>query len=866
MRDRQNSFVKEVSLLSYLLVLVAVALLPAIAFQAHSELALRHASQVDVENQALNMARLAAAEQRQIVQGIHQALIALSELPAIKAKDAEGCNSYLARIKKRYPGFVSFVVVDTNGTSICDASDDHKPTTAAGRSYFATVLRTGEFTVEEFALGRRTDRKVLHLALPFYDNEDRLGGAVIAALSLNWLAETLGQENVPPGAALAVIDRNGTYLARYPDNSSFVGRKMVGRPGRGPVEVVDLDGVSRIIGYSSLPDAGLLVGYGLDKARAFAGIQSETRRGIFLIILSTVLVLVLTLLGARRYIHRPLGELVKGANQWRLGKFSERVDVRGPSEITRVADAFNTMADGLECRDHELSLAKAKAEEAAARITMIFESTTDSVLIVDCNWRVSYLNGPAGMQLAEGRDIVGMSLSEAFPVAAGMEALEQIRNATSEQRPAFLETLCPRTNIWYAINAFPSSQGLAIFIRDITDHKHALEARRLTEAQLFQSQKMESVGQLTGGIAHDFNNLLTVISANLELIENAADIGKVRRYAAAARRATSRGTKFTSQLLAFSRRQALKPKLIDANQLLSEFKELVHQAVGEVCEVKLQFDDRLWPCHVDPTLLETAVLNLALNARDAMPDGGVLQIETRNVVEDGSLVPECPPGSYVRLSVVDTGCGMTPEVRDRVFEPFFTTKDVGKGTGLGLSMVYGFVRQSGGYITVKSALGAGTTVDLYLPKATQARETEPEYVQSESAPTGTERILIVEDDDDLLEVTSEALTSLGYRVSRARDGAEALRILHSGQPFELLLSDITMPNGVNGVELAREAKRMSKDIKILLSSGYAANVLERHDALGEFPIMEKPFRPSDLGRRLRSILDGSGFIPAADSR
>jgi HAMP domain-containing protein len=333
--------------------------------------------------------------------------------------------------------------------------------------------------------------------LPFYDNEDRLGGAVIAALSLNWLAETLGQENVPPGAALAVIDRNGTYLARYPDNSSFVGRKMVGKPGPGPVEVVDLDGASRIIGYSSLPDAGLLVGYGLDKARAFAGIQSETRRGIFLIILSTVLVLVLTLLGARRYIHRPLGELVKGANQWRLGKFSERVDVRGPSEITRVADAFNTMADGLECRDHELSLAKAKAEEAAARITMIFESTTDSVLIVDCNWRVSYLNGPAGVQLAEGRDIVGMSLSDAFPVAAGIEALEQIQNATSEQRPAFLETLCPRTNIWYAINAFPSSQGLAIFIRDITDHKHALEARRLTEAQLFQSQKMESVGQLT---------------------------------------------------------------------------------------------------------------------------------------------------------------------------------------------------------------------------------------------------------------------------------------------------------------------------------------------------------------------------------
>ena len=377
---------------------------------------------------------------------------------------------------------------------------------------------------------------------------------------------------------------------------------------------------------------------------------------------------------------------------------------------------------------------------------------------------------------------------------------------------------------------------------------------------------MESVGQLTGGIAHDFNNLLTVISANLELIEHDVDLSKVHRHAAAARRATSRGTKLTAQLLAFSRRQALKPKLIDANQLLSEFKGLICQAVVEACEVKLKFDDRLWPCHVDQTLLETAVLNLALNARDAMPDGGVLQIETRNIVEGSSAVPECPPATYVRLSVADTGCGMTPEVRDRVFEPFFTTKDVGKGTGLGLSMVYGFVRQSGGHITVKSAPGAGTTVDLYLPRATQDRQTELENLQPQKVSLGTERVLVVEDDDDLLEVTSETLTSLGYQVSRARNGVEALRILHSGQPFELLLSDIVMPNGVNGVELAREARRLSKGIKILLSSGYAANVLERHSALGEFPIVEKPFNRSDLGRRLRSILDEPVLLPPAVSK
>jgi signal transduction histidine kinase len=858
-QDGRHRSGNEATLLSRLLVLVAIAMLPAIALEAHSELALRSARQVEVQNQALNLAQLAAAEQRQIVQGIHQALIALSELPAIKAKDVDGCNAYLAKIKRRYPGFISFIVVETNGASVCDTSDDHRPSTAAGRPYFDNVLKTGDFTVGEFALGRNTGRKVLHFALPFYDDDARLGGVVIAALSLDWLADIISLQDVPPGAALAIIDRNGTYLARYPDNANFVGRKMASdkdpKPDhRSTVDSIDLDGVRRIVGYSALPDAGLLIGFGLDRGRAFTQIQRETQHGIFLIVLSTALVLVLTSLGARRYIHRPLGELVNAANQWRLGDFARRVDIRGTSEIVRVADAFNTMANALECREHELFVAKEKAEEAAARITMIFESTTDSVLLIDGDWRISYLNGTAWVQLAGKQDIIGMPLSEAFPVAAGMEALEQIRKVTSERRPAFLEILCPRTNIWYAINAFPSSQGLAIFARDITDHKHALEARRLMEEQLHQSQKMESVGQLTGGVAHDFNNLLTVISANLELIEDATDFGRVRHYAAAAQRATGRGTKLTAQLLAFSRRQALKPKLIDANQLLSEFKGLIRQAVGDLCEVELQCEDRLWLCHVDPSLLETSLLNLALNARDAMPDGGVLRIETRNIVEDESTTAGCPPGSYVRLSVADTGYGMPPEVRDRVFEPFFTTKDVGKGTGLGLSMVYGFVRQSGGHIAINSAPGAGTTVDLYIPRAAQAHETEPERIQPQTVPTGSERILVVDDNEDLLEVMSATLTTYGYHVSSARNGAEALQILNSGEHFALLLSDIVMPNGMNGIELAREARQLSKDIKILLTSGYAGNVLERHNAVGEFPIVEKPFRTADLARRLRSIL------------
>ncbi|SHK39768.1 Signal transduction histidine kinase [Bradyrhizobium lablabi] len=849
------------TLLSRLFVLVAVALLPAIAIQVHNEFDLRRARQVEVQNQALSLAKLAAAEQQQIVQGIRQVLIAMSELPSIKARDSQACDAYLAAIQQRFPAFIRFLVTDLNGRSFCNTNSDHRPINIAARRYFANIVKTGQFTVGEYSKGLATDRNIVQFALPFYGDDGRMAGVIVAGLGLDWLADYIARKGVPEGAALAITDRNGTYLARYPDNDRFVGTKMPGdkylkMDDRGAVDILDIDGVERIEGYSALraDSGGLVVSFGIDKARAFTEIQNRTQRGILLIALSTSLVLVLTSLGARQFIHRPLGQLVDAANQWRLGEYARRVDIRGKSEIARVADAFNTMADALEHREQELSEAKERAEEAAARITTIFESTTDSVAIVDRDWRVSYLNGRAWTLIAGRPDPIGAKLWEAFEDAADTEIFSQLREAMSDQRPASFEAQCPRRGVWYAFNAFPSSEGLAVYFRDITEHKHAVEARRLMQEQLHQSQKMESVGQLTGGIAHDFNNLLMVVSGNLELIEEAADNGRVRQFVTAARRAADRGAKLTSQLLAFSRRQRLSPTLVNANELISEFQGLIRQAVGGACEVQLLTDGPLWLCHVDQSLLETALLNLALNGRDAMPDGGVLKIETRNVVLDKGAVAECLPGSYVKVSVTDTGCGMPPEIRDRVFEPFFTTKEVGKGTGLGLSMVYGFVRQSGGYVAVESAPGAGTTVALYLPKATQEPDAEVEAIQKQAIPGGSERILVVDDNEDLLKVTSANLTALGYRVLCARNGAEAIQIFKSGQEIDLLFSDVVMPNGMNGVELAREARRLSKGIKILLTSGYAGDVLERHGAVDEFPIIDKPFRLADLARRLRSIL------------
>src|SRR5258708_7709081 len=270
-----------------------------------------------------------------------------------------------------------------------------------------------------------TDRKTVQFALPFYGDDGRVGGVIVGGLGVDWLVDYIARKGVPEGAALAITDRNGTYLARYPHNDRFIGTKMPGdkylkMDDRGAVDILDIDGVERIEGYSALrTDSGaLVVSFGLNKAQAFAEIQNHTQRGILLIALSTSLVLVLTWLGARRFIHRPLGQLVDAANQWRLGEFARRVDIRGNSELARVAHAFNTMAEELEHREHELSEAKEKAEEAAARITLIFGGTTDGVLIVDWNWPIGYVNGPASAQPAEDRDVIGMTLFEPFPAAA----------------------------------------------------------------------------------------------------------------------------------------------------------------------------------------------------------------------------------------------------------------------------------------------------------------------------------------------------------------------------------------------------------------------------------------------------------------
>ncbi|CAN7673906.1 ATP-binding protein [Bradyrhizobium sp. LjRoot220] len=379
--------------------------------------------------------------------------------------------------------------------------------------------------------------------------------------------------------------------------------------------------------------------------------------------------------------------------------------------------------------------------------------------------------------------------------------------------------------------------------------------------KLSQSQKMEAMGQLTGGVAHDFNNLLTVILGNAEyLAEKLAANRELHKIADSIATAAERGSDLTRSLLAFARKQPLTPQDIDIGQKILGMEQLLRRTLGEHIECEFLLDRDLWRVSVDPGQLASALLNLVLNARDAMPQGGKLTVEIRNTSRDETDVDvngEARPGDYVMVAVTDTGSGMIAEVASRAFEPFFTTKEVGKGTGLGLSMVYGFAKQSGGAMAIRSEPGHGTVVRLFFPRITAPHADAAPIADKIAAHAGTETILVVEDNDLVRSYVEKELKELGYRVIARRDGREALETLRQPGKIDLLFTDVVMPGGMFGPELAREASRLRPELKVLFTSGYTEHPVQPLDGLdGEAPILNKPYRRNDLALMLRMVLKG----------
>ena len=392
--------------------------------------------------------------------------------------------------------------------------------------------------------------------------------------------------------------------------------------------------------------------------------------------------------------------------------------------------------------------------------------------------------------------------------------------------------------------------------------------RESAEQALRQAQKMEAVGRLTGGIAHDFNNLLTAILGNIDMASRRLSDGdeRVRRLLGSARQASDRAATLVQRLLSFSRQHPLEVRAVDINRLVQGMSELLRRTIGEPISVETVLAGGLWKAAVDPNQLENAILNLALNARDAMPDGGRLTIETANTHLDESYAAaqgeELSHGQYVMLAVTDSGAGMTQEVKDRAFEPFFTTKPMGAGSGLGLSQVYGFVRQSGGYIKIYSEVGVGSTIKLYFPRVAEASGLQswtgdqPAQVAPSPPKACTETILLVEDDDEVNRFVTEVLREDGYVVLSASNGPSALVLLEQRADIVMLFTDVVLPGGMNGRELADEVSRRRPDIRVLYATGYTRNAIIHQGQLDpNVELLSKPFTPDLLRRKIRQILD-----------
>jgi PAS domain S-box-containing protein len=524
----------------------------------------------------------------------------------------------------------------------------------------------------------------------------------------------------------------------------------------------------------------------------------------------------------------------------------------------------------------DITESKRRERELAAaqdRYRMLFDANAYPMVVIDRETRdILAVNDAAVAQYGWSREEALAMTSDDFYPPEDLLAVKGLRkqdqsDASTHTIPWLRHRTKDGTIIDVELKArqieLDGKPAVLTTIQNVTERNRAEQARLAVAAQLRQAQKMEAVGQLTGGIAHDFNNILTVILANADALQEEENLdASVANRLDQIGQAVERASGLTRQLLAFSRKQPLNPKHTDVNDLVTTTGKLLRRALGEQIEIEAVLADDLWTVNIDRAQLETALVNLCINARDAMPGGGRLLIETRNVTQgeaDVARNPDVVAGDYAMLSISDTGTGIPPEVLAKVFEPFFTTKGVGKGTGLGLSMVYGFIKQSNGHITVDSEIGRGTSFKLYLPRSAGAQE-EAAVRPRPSIPRGSERILVVEDDSRVRASVVRLLRGWGYAVSEAADGAAGVAAMEAAaEPSDLLLTDVVMPGPLNGKALADIVARRWPKTKIVFMSGYSDEVITHHGRLDAgVRLLSKPFRKTELAAVIRQVLDGTG--------
>ncbi|HEY1934641.1 MAG TPA: ATP-binding protein [Acetobacteraceae bacterium] len=763
-----------------LLLLVLVCVLPVLAVQLYSAASLREWRQTRIAERASRQTELADGELIGVLDQVRGVAAVLAQLPEAAAGNP-ACANRLAALQRGLAAYRFLALYGPDGTLACASTPGAPTATAAGWA----IPPGAEMGIGRYSTDAGADGAFLPVSV-------RLPGAagaanaltLVAALDLPWLNKHLEDIRLPrfdsgPDSTLFVTDRDGTVLARFPEASDWLGRRLpagllplVGHAAAGMIR--DDRKIVASIPASAPPD-GVAVIEEVSQPYVAADMAQTAWRDTLLLGLAVLAALGLAALAARRFIHHPTASLLSAARRWRDGDLSARAEIRQPnSEFGTLAQAFNAMVSTLQSRDLERRL---QAEVLEAQVV---ERTSE----------LSETNNRLQVEIAE---------------------------------------------------------------------------REKTEAALLQAQKLQAVGQLAGGIAHDFNNMLATVLGSLELMERRvapgveswteADADRLRKLIERASNAVQRGAQLTSRLLAFSRRQRLAARPTDLNQLITDLVTLATSTLGRRVRVGTDLASDLPAAMVDPSQIEAALLNLCLNARDAMPEGGELTIATATEILERAADSDDPPsGAYVRISVSDTGTGMPPEVVARAFEPFFTTKGPG-GTGLGLAQVHGMARQSGGTVRIVSTQGVGTEIVLLLPRAAaDAAATQPARA-GDVAPRGSPAILVmvVDDDAPVRQVTVEMLKDLGFDAVQAGGAAEALVLLAQlAGPPDVILLDYAMP-GMNGLQLARRLRERGLSMPIALVTGYAELAGVEGAANPLDAVLGKPFTIRELDDTLMRL-------------
>ncbi len=737
-----------------------------------------------------------------------------------------------------FPELAGLRVYDADGDLLYTTDNKATPRVNIADRAFFRQARDGapnSLAISEVITGRTLGRPTLILARAVRDERGAFRGIVDAAIELEYFQRLFQSLDIGPHGVIAVVRSDNFHLvSRWPPLSAAEpGRTLpLGVPAqrafgsgqkRGTAEVAaPFDGIVRIFSFEALDRYPFYVTVGLARDDVLAGWRMRAlaigASSLFLLILVASLLYFL----------------------WR------DVNARVVAE-QGLAAARDTLADAFESIQHSIALYDGDDRLVLFNHRLVLQDPRLADIV------------KIGARFEDvGRAAIERGMIALPPGADPETFIAEISARHRRAAPEPVIIRCTDGRVYQLVTRPARNGGVITIGSDVTD-------QLMTEQRLRDAQRMEAIGKLTGGMAHDFNNYLGVIVGNLDLAMEEKSIDpEVRKLVDAALSGALRGAQLTRSLLAFSRQQPLDPQRTDVNHSLASVATLLNRTVGEDITLVTSFARDIWPVRVDTTQLDSCVVNLANNARDAMPRGGTLTIATRNIVLDARYAEthlEVAAGEYVMIEVSDTGTGMAPDTIARAFEPFFTTKPTGRGTGLGLSMVYGFVKQSGGHVTIYSEVGQGTTVRIYLPRNREAEgeATATTEFQAAGPAGGTESILVVEDKEVMRRTVARQLASLGYRVTEAENGRAALAILESGDPtIDLLFTDIVMPGDLDGYELARRAMELQPEIKVVVTSGFPGDALRRNgNHVASLRLLNKPYRMSELESTIRAALDSA---------